>query len=34
MPRACLIHAVRVTIEPAAEALARLWPAAQLVNRP
>lgn len=32
MPRICLIHAVRVAIDPVAEAFARLWPAAQLVN--
>lgn len=32
MPRICLIHAVRVAIDPVAEAFARLWPEAQLMN--
>ena len=31
-PRICLIHAVRVAIDPVAEAFARLWPGAQLMN--
>ena len=30
--RICLIHAVRVAIDPVAEAFARLWPEAQLMN--
>jgi Asp/Glu/hydantoin racemase len=32
MPRICLIHAVRVAIDPVAEAFARLWPEAELMN--
>ena len=32
MPRICLIHAVRVAIDPVAEAFARLWPEAALMN--
>lgn len=32
MSRICLIHAVRVAIDPVAEAFSRLWPAAQLMN--
>ncbi len=32
MPRICLIHAVRVAIDPVAEAFQRLWPAAALMN--
>ena len=31
-PRICLIHAVRVAIDPVAEAFKRLWPEAQLMN--
>ena len=31
-PRICLIHAVRVAIDPVAEAFARLWPEAELMN--
>ena len=30
--RICLIHAVRVAIDPVAEAFARLWPEAELMN--
>ena len=32
MPRICLIHAVRVAIDPVTEAFARLWPEATLMN--
>ena len=32
VPRICLIHAVRVAIDPVAEAFARLWPEAQLMH--
>ena len=32
MPRICLIHAVRVAIDPVAEAFGRLWPEAALMN--
>lgn len=31
-PRICLIHAVRVAIDPVAGAFARLWPEAELMN--
>ena len=31
-PRICLIHAVRVAIDPVTEAFARLWPEAELMN--
>lgn len=32
MPRICLIHAVRVAIDPVEDAFARLWPEAERMN--